>query len=49
LLLKGRAVDGELTAALKKWRLAVERFESETDSEAAVLRLKLQSLGDEAH
>lgn len=49
LFLKGRNVDGELTAAAKKWRLAVERFESETDPEAAVLRLRLQSLGDEAH
>jgi 16S rRNA (guanine527-N7)-methyltransferase len=48
LLLKGRGVDGELTAATKKWRLAIERFESETDPEAAVLRLKLPSLGDEA-
>lgn len=48
LLLKGRNVDGELTEAAKQWRLAVERFESETDPEAAVLRLRLQSLGDEA-
>jgi 16S rRNA (guanine527-N7)-methyltransferase len=48
LFLKGRRADEELTAALKKWRLHVERFESETDPEASILRLRLQSLGDEA-
>ena len=48
LFLKGRRADEELTAALKKWRLRLERFESETDPEASILRLRLQSLGDEA-
>ena len=48
LFLKGRRVDEELTAASKKWRLRLERFESETDPEASILRLRLQSLGDEA-
>src|SRR3546814_208276 len=48
LLLKGRRADEELTAAAKKWRLRLERFESETDPEASILRLRLQSLGDEA-
>jgi 16S rRNA (guanine527-N7)-methyltransferase len=48
IFLKGRRADEELTAALKKWRLQVERFESETDPEASILRLRLQSLGDEA-
>ena len=48
IFLKGRRADEELTAALKKWRLQVERFESETDPEASILCLRLQSLGDEA-
>lgn len=48
LFLKGRRADEELTAAAKKWRLRLERFESETDPEASILRLRLQSLGDEA-
>lgn len=48
LLLKGRRSDEELTAAKKEWRLTAERFASETDPEAAILRLRLPSLGDEA-
>jgi 16S rRNA (guanine527-N7)-methyltransferase len=48
LFLKGRKADEELTAAMKTWRLRLERFASETDSEASILRLRLQSLGDEA-
>lgn len=48
LFLKGRRADEELTAAAKKWRLRSERFESETDPEASILRIRLQSLGDEA-
>jgi 16S rRNA (guanine527-N7)-methyltransferase len=48
LFLKGRNVDEELTEAGKKWKLRLERFESETDPEAAILRLKLLSLGDGA-
>ncbi|HEY9537082.1 MAG TPA: 16S rRNA (guanine(527)-N(7))-methyltransferase RsmG [Kiloniellaceae bacterium] len=48
LFLKGRRADEELTAAAKKWRLRLERFASETDPEASILRLRLQSLGDEA-
>ena len=48
LFLKGRRADEELTAARKKWKLRLERFESETDSEASILRLRLLSLGDEA-
>jgi len=48
LFLKGRQADEELTAAAKKWRLRVERFASETDSEASILRIRLPSLGDEA-
>ena len=48
LFLKGRNVDEELTEAGKKWRLRLERFESETDPEASILRLRLLSLGDGA-
>ena len=48
LFLKGRRVDEELTEAGKKWRLRVDRFESETDAESSILRLKLLSLGDGA-
>lgn len=46
LFLKGRKVDEELTEAGKKWRLRLDRFESETDPEGTILRLKLLSLGD---
>jgi len=48
LFLKGRSVDEELTEAGKKWRLRLERFESETDPYASILRLRLLSLGDGA-
>jgi 16S rRNA (guanine527-N7)-methyltransferase len=48
LFLKGRRADEELTEAAKKWRLQLERFESETDPEASILRLRLLSLGDGA-
>jgi 16S rRNA (guanine527-N7)-methyltransferase len=48
LFLKGRSVDEELTEARKKWRLQLERFESETDPHASILRLRLLSLGDGA-
>ncbi|MEO3427853.1 16S rRNA (guanine(527)-N(7))-methyltransferase RsmG [Pelagibius sp. CAU 1746] len=48
LFLKGRRVDEELTEAGKKWRLQIDRFESETDPEGSILRLKLLSLGDGA-
>ena len=48
LFLKGRRADEELTEAGKKWRLQLERFESETDPEGSILRLKLLSLGDGA-
>lgn len=48
LFLKGRRVDEELTEAGKKWRLQLDRFESETDPEGSILRLKLLSLGDGA-
>lgn len=48
LFLKGRRAEEELTAAAKMWRLQTERFESETDAEASILRLRLLSLGDEA-
>lgn len=48
LFLKGRRADEELTEAAKKWRLRAERFESETDPEASILRLRLLSLGDGA-
>jgi 16S rRNA (guanine527-N7)-methyltransferase len=48
LFLKGRRADEELTEAAKKWRLRTERFESETDPEASILRLRLLSLGDGA-
>lgn len=48
LFLKGRRVDEELTEAGKKWRLRIDRFESETDPEGSILRLKLLSLGDGA-
>jgi 16S rRNA (guanine527-N7)-methyltransferase len=48
LFLKGRRVDEELTEAGKKWRLQLDRFESETDPEGSILRLRLLSLGDGA-
>jgi 16S rRNA (guanine527-N7)-methyltransferase len=48
LFLKGRRVDEELTGLAKKWRLQLDRFESETDPESTILRLKLLSLGDGA-
>ncbi|GAB4392258.1 MAG: 16S rRNA (guanine(527)-N(7))-methyltransferase RsmG [Kiloniellaceae bacterium] len=48
LFLKGRSVDEELTEAGKKWRLRVDRFESETDPTGSILRLRLLSLGDGA-
>ena len=48
LFLKGRRVEEELTEAGKKWRLQLDRFESETDPEGSILRLKLLSLGDGA-
>jgi len=48
LFLKGRRVDEELTEAGKMWRLQLDRFESETDPEGSILRLKLLSLGDGA-
>lgn len=48
LFLKGRSVDEELTEAGKKWRLRLERFESETEPDASILRLRLLSLGDGA-
>jgi 16S rRNA (guanine527-N7)-methyltransferase len=48
LFLKGRRVDDELTEAGKKWRLQIDRFESETDPSGSILRLKLLSLGDGA-
>lgn len=48
LFLKGRRVDEELTEARKKWRLQIDRFESETDPEGSILRLRLLSLGDGA-
>ena len=48
LFLKGRSVDEELTEARKKWTLQLERFESETDPAASILRLRLLSLGDGA-
>ncbi len=48
LFLKGRRADEELTTAGKMWRLQTERFESETDPEASILRLRLLSLGDGA-
>ncbi len=46
LFLKGRRVEEELTEAGKKWRLQLDRFESESDPEGSILRLKLLSLGD---
>ncbi len=48
LFMKGRRVDEELTEAGKKWRLQLDRFESETDPEGSILRLRLLSLGDGA-
>jgi 16S rRNA (guanine527-N7)-methyltransferase len=48
LFLKGRRVDEELTEACKKWRLQVDRFESETEPEGTILRLRLLPLEDGA-
>lgn len=44
LFLKGRNADRELTEAGKTWRLQTERFESITDPEGSILRLKLLSV-----
>lgn len=44
LFLKGRTADQELTEAGKTWRLQIERFESITDPEGSILRLKLLSV-----
>ena len=48
LFLKGRRAEEELTEAGKTWRLHIDRFESETDPEGSILRLRLLSLGDGA-
>lgn len=48
LFLKGRRVEEELTETGKMWRLQVDRFESESDPEGSILRLRLLSLGDGA-
>ena len=48
LFLKGRSVDQELTEAGKTWRLRIERFESITDPEGSILRLKILSIEDGA-
>lgn len=48
LFLKGRNVDRELTEAGKTWRLRIERFESITDPEGSILRLKILSIEDGA-
>lgn len=48
LFLKGRSVDQELTDAAKRWRLRIERFESITDPEGRILRLRLLSVEDRA-
>ncbi len=48
LFLKGRKVEQELTEAGKTWRLRIERFESITDPEGSILRLKLLSVEDGA-
>ncbi|WP_437126255.1 16S rRNA (guanine(527)-N(7))-methyltransferase RsmG [Pelagibius litoralis] len=48
LFLKGRNVDQELTEAGKTWRLQTERFESITDPEGSILRLKLLPVEDSA-
>ena len=48
LFLKGRNVDRELTEAGKTWRLRIERFESITDPEGSILRLKILSVEDGA-
>ncbi len=36
---RGRGSEGELTQAVKKWKMRVERFPSETDPHARILRL----------
>lgn len=36
---KGRMADTELTAALRDWRMTVERYQSRTDPAAIILRL----------
>ena len=48
LFLKGRNVDRELTEAGKTWRLRIKRFESITDPEGSILRLKILSVEDGA-
>ncbi len=48
LFLKGRNVDLELTEAAKAWRLRIERFESITDPEGSILRLKILPIEDGA-
>ena len=39
LFLKGRRAEDELTLALKRWRMTVERFRSATDNSATILRI----------
>lgn len=46
LLLKGRRVQAELTAAAETWHMQYEVFPSRTESAAKILRLKLLGLED---
>ena len=39
LFLKGRGVEAELTTAAQQWHMNVERFPSQTDEGAAILRI----------
>ncbi|BAJ82080.1 ribosomal RNA small subunit methyltransferase G [Acidiphilium multivorum AIU301] len=39
LFLKGRGADAELTAAAEGWQMRAERFPSQTDAGAAILRI----------
>ena len=48
LFLKGRTADLELTEACKTWTLRIERFESMTDPEGTILRLRLLPVEDGA-
>lgn len=46
LFLKGAAVDLELTEAEKKWTMEIERYPSQTDSKATILRLNVLQVGE---
>jgi len=47
LFLKGRAVDSELTASKKNWKMRVRRIPSRSDPEGVILKLDQINRRDE--